>query len=58
MVSIEEFIEQVSNMRHLQKEYFRTRNSLVLSNAKKSEARVDESLNLLVKVSNPQQKLF
>jgi len=46
-------LDAVCDMRHAQKEYFRTRSQSALTEAKKAEAKVDSLLNEL-----QQPKLF
>lgn len=40
-----EFRKLVSEMRHWQKEYFRTRSAFALEESKRHEKRVDEAMN-------------
>jgi hypothetical protein len=43
-VTLEEFTKLVADMRHAQKEYFRTRSTAALEQSKRLERRVDEAL--------------
>ena len=45
MESRNEFIEAVQTMRQLQKDYFATRDTLVLQRARMAEGRVDKMLD-------------
>ena len=45
MVNEKEFIEAVQTMRQLQKDYFATRDTLVLQRARMAEGRVDKMLD-------------
>lgn len=57
MYDIKEFIALVTKMRMLQKEYFRTRSSIVLATCKKAENDVDKFLDLINKPVDDQKKL-
>lgn len=51
-----EFAKLVAEMRHLQKEYFRTRNSSLLQHAKIKEQEVDKIIAKLFPKEVDQQK--
>ena len=54
-----QFVQQVAEMRRLQKEYFKTRHPLVLREAKVIENAIDKQLETMVEPQqNPQGKLF
>lgn len=58
-MDINQFAVKVSEMRHLQKEYFRIRNSSLLAHAKIKEKEVDKILDQLIpKVTSKQTNLF
>lgn len=57
MPEIKEFIALVIKMRMLQKEYFKTRSSIVLSACKKAENDVDKFLDIINKPVENQKKL-
>ena len=55
---MENFIEKVSNMRRLQKKYFKERDPLVLRDAKKAEREVDQMIALHEQKEKQEPKLF
>ena len=50
---LDQLRDAVAEMRHAQREYFRTRSANALERAKRAEARVDQML-----APQPQQRLF
>jgi pyrroloquinoline quinone (PQQ) biosynthesis protein C len=54
-MQLDQFKLLVADMRHAQKEYFRTRSSSALDHAKRAEKAVDDAL---AKLDDKQSKLF
>lgn len=46
-MEMNDFIKKVAEMRKLQKDYFRTRDSYVLKKAKEAEAAIDAEIKLI-----------
>ncbi len=53
-----QFREAVANMRSLQKEYFKTRDHLILQRCKAAEKAIDEFLKAIETEVNSQKTLF
>lgn len=49
------FFDEVAKMRQLQKDYFRTRSSLTLQASKKQEKLIDDEINRVQKVLEPEK---
>lgn len=55
MTDLKQFAALAAEMRHAQKEYFRTRSPAALESSKRLEKAVDRAL---LEISQPQQGLF
>ena len=53
-----QFREAVTNMRSLQKEYFKNRDHLILQRCKSAEKAIDDYLKETEKSNNAQKSLF
>lgn len=51
-----QFYELVVNMRHAQREYFRTKNTKWLQDAKILESRVDAEIERVTAILNPKEE--
>lgn len=52
-MNAKDFFDTVADMRHNQRQYFRTRSHIHLQESKRLEKAVDEEINRVNKITNP-----